>query len=98
MKFAWHPTGILEAGIDGYIELLDPASGQALKSAIGVQSKATKVALANETSQGFDYYCEERDIDYWLRGNLPVLLIVSRPVEGLAYWKNFKEYFANRTV
>lgn len=90
----WSPTGGIEVGIDGFIELFDRSSGQALGKTLAVQSKVKK-DLANETDDSFDYYCDERDLTYWLQGNMPVLLIVSRPENGEAYWVAIKEYFAD---
>ncbi len=40
MGCVWYPTGSVEAGIDGHIELRDPATGQVLNTILGVQSKA----------------------------------------------------------
>jgi hypothetical protein len=37
--------------------------------------------------------CDERDLDYWLGGNAPVILIVSRPNSNEAYWIPIKDYF-----
>jgi hypothetical protein len=41
MGFAWHPRGSLDAGIDGEIELRDPATDAALNKILFVQSKAS---------------------------------------------------------
>jgi uncharacterized protein DUF4365 len=92
MRCTWTPTGATEVGIDGYIELFDPNTGYSLGKSLGVQSKVL-AAFSNERDDGFDYYCDERDLVYWLRGNLPVLLIVSRPDRGDAYWLSIKDYF-----
>lgn len=90
----WSPTGGIEVGIDGFIELFDRNSGEALGKTLAVQSKVKK-DLANETVDSFDYYCDERDLMYWLQGNMPVLLIVSRPENNEAYWVSVKDYFAD---
>lgn len=104
MGYLWHgTTATLEAGIDGIIELRDPITGQALNYIIQVQSKAFST-LPNETSSGFAYYCNQRDLNYWLQGNAPVILVVTRPETREAYWIPIKEYFqdvarrANSTV
>ena len=73
MHCTWTPTGATEVGIDGYIELFDPGTQHPLGKSLGVQSKVN-AALSNERDDSFDYYCSERDLQYWLRGNLPVLL------------------------
>ena len=91
MGCAYHPTGSLEAGIDGFIELRDPSTGQALNLWIPVQVKARSEFL-NETESSFDFICDERDLDYWLKGNVEVILIVCRPVTGEAYWIPVKDY------
>lgn len=93
MGFMWYPTGGVEAGIDGTIEIRDPSSGEATNSIIQVQSKATTNPFQAETESGFEYLCAEKDLDYWLRGNAPVILIVCRPRSEEAYWVSIKDYF-----
>lgn len=95
MGFAWHPTNqAVEAGIDGHVELRNPDSEQALNLIVAIQSKA-RTDLSGETADSFTFYCDQRDIDYWLQGNIPVLLVVSRPTTREAYWVNVKQYFAD---
>jgi hypothetical protein len=93
MGYAWYPTGGMEAGIDGTIEIRDSTTGVALNSIVQVQSKATTRRFQAETEEAFEYTCDERDLDYWLRGNAPVILVVSRPDAGEAYWVDVKAYF-----
>lgn len=93
MGSSWSPTGSLDVGIDGYIELFDPATNEALGKILAVQSRVL-ASFANETGEGFDYSCDERDLTYWLDGNMPVLLIVSRPERNEAYWISIKDYFS----
>lgn len=95
MGFAWHPSGQVEAGIDGVIEIRDAATGTASNCIIQVQSKATTRPFTAETASTFEYLCESRDLDYWLAGNAPVILVVSRPDKNEAYWVSIKEYFAD---
>jgi hypothetical protein len=94
MGFLWHPSGPIEAGIDGIIEVRDPDTGAALNSIIQVQSKATLGSFVNETDASFEYLCDPKDLDYWLNGNAPVILVISRPSTGEAYWVSIKDYFA----
>ena len=89
----WYPTGGIEAGIDGIIEIRDPNTGEVLNSIIQVQSKATSVDFQAETKISFEYLCKEKDLNYWLQGNAPVVLIVSRPITNEAYWVSIKDYF-----
>lgn len=93
MGSLWTPTGGLEVGIDGYIELFDPASHHALGTTIATQSKALST-FAGETEKGFDYWCDQRDLDYWMAGNWPVVLVISRAGTDEAYWISVQNYFA----
>lgn len=93
MGFPWHPTNApLEAGIDGFVEIRDVQSGEATNAWIAVQSKA-RTTLEKETDGSFEFTCTPRDLDYWRRGNMPVLLVVSRPERNEAWWVPVKEYF-----
>lgn len=92
MGFIWNPTN-LDVGIDGYVEIRDASTGAASNCIIQVQSKATAEVFAAETNTGFEYLCDERDLNYWLNGNAPVILVRSRPKTGEAYWIDLKDYF-----
>lgn len=96
MGWVWNSTNI-EAGIDGYIEIRDVATGQATNYILQVQSKATAGTWVGETGAGFDWVCDERDLDYWLSGNAPVILVVSRPAAEEAYWVAIKDYFKDKS-
>lgn len=92
MKFLWKALGPPEAGIDGHIELRDDISGEVHNAHILVQSKAGKSYFVNENDASFEFLCDEADLRYWLSGNFPVILVVSRNgKEG--YWKALKDYF-----
>lgn len=95
MGCGWHPTNpSVEAGIDGEIELVDPGSRGATNSVVRVQVKGTLGRWQAETDTGFEYTVEERDLTYWLSGNTPVVLVVTRPQDREAYWVDVKSYFA----
>ena len=93
MGSRWTPAGPNEVGIDGYIELFDPSSRVALGKTLAVQSKVVS-GFANETNEAFDFWCDRRDLNYWLQGNMPIILVVSRPALNEAYWVSVKDYFA----
>jgi len=93
LGFPWHPTNApLDAGIDGFVELRDPQTGEASNSWIAVQSKA-RTHLERESDESFEFTCTARDLEYWRRGNMPVLLVVSRPDTEEAWWVSVKDYF-----
>jgi hypothetical protein len=94
MGLAWHPTNAnLEAGIDGVIEVVDPETGEATNNIIQVQVKTTSLKWTYDTATDFTYKCDERDIDYWMGGNTPVVLVVLRPDGSEAYWVPIQEWF-----
>lgn len=95
MGCRWVSAPGLDVGIDGYIELADPATRAALGVILSVQSRATEGRWAGETASEFHYICDARELSYWLGGNAPVLLILSRPSMGEAYWVSLKDYFAD---
>lgn len=94
MGFGWNPT-TMDAGIDGYIEIV--TNGVATNRVVAVQVKTTIGSLQSETEDEFSYSCEPRDIQYWLKGNTPVILVFVLGVSKIAYWKDVKAYF-NETV
>jgi hypothetical protein len=94
MGYTWNPTsGANDAGIDGTIEIRDPQTGEAKNLILQIQSKATEVDFESETPASFVYRVREQDLNYWMQGNAPVLLIVSRPSKNEAYWVSIKSYF-----
>ena len=97
MKSLWTPTGPNEVGIDGYIEFFDPATREPLGRTVAVQSKV-RSALGIEPSPTFTFSCKRADVEYWLSGNVPVVLIVSNPDANEAYWVPVKDYFKNRSL
>ena len=92
MGFVWHPTN-LDAGIDGYIEIRNQTTGEVTNCIIQVQSKATERPFEAETPSAFEFRCTSRDLDYWLSGNAPVILVRSRPKTNEVYWVSLKDYF-----
>jgi len=97
MGMPWHPTNApLDAGIDGFVEVRDLQTGEMTNAWIAVQSRA-RTSLEKENDSTFEYTCTQRDLDYWRRGNMPVLLVVSRPNQDEAWWVSVKDYFRNST-
>src|SRR3954447_14540439 len=93
MGHHWHPgSGDLDTGIDGEIELVDPATDEVRNFRIGVQSRATEGIWRSETDEGFYYKAKPEEIAYWVGGNQPVLLVCSRPSKGEAYFRNIQQW------
>lgn len=92
MGSRWTPSGPNEIGIDGYIELFDPNSRHAFGVTLAVQSKVVS-SISDAERQTFDYWCDANDVEYWLNGNTPMILVVSNPAANEAYWVSIKDYF-----
>ncbi len=95
MGSIWNATVAIDVGIDGNIELCEPGTGTALGIVLLVQSRATESDFQSETDTSFEYLCSERELAYWMQGNAPVLLILSRPKTAEAYWTSIKAYFGD---
>lgn len=85
MGYVWRPTSQHDTGIDGEIEIRDTASGVVSGLSLKVQSKAVS-NFEGETDEGFYYRAHQRDVDYWLQHNVPVILVLSRPRTNEIYW------------
>ena len=94
MGYWWYPSAVPECGIDGHLEIRDAQTGAMTNLIVQVQSKATEGAWNRETPSGFEYTCKEEDLQYWLMGNAPVIIVFGRPKTDEAYWVPVKEYFA----
>lgn len=94
MGHVWHERHI-DAGIDGMIELRDPATGEVSNRHILVQSKAQDARFPGETDDRFHYICDERDLEYWMKATEPVFLICSHPKDEHAWWVHVQSYFAD---
>jgi hypothetical protein len=92
MGYLFHPRRV-DHGIDGHIDLVDPGSGALLNQVLLVQSKASDHRFPGETDQSFRYVCDDRDLDLWLSGNAPVILVFSHPKQDEAWWVEVKNAF-----
>lgn len=94
----FHPfVGGYDAGIDGMIELRDPATGIMSNVHLGVQCKAT-ATLHNETDASFEYRFTQDDLNYWSGGTTPVLLCVAHTPSGQVWWKSVRKEVASPTT
>jgi tetratricopeptide (TPR) repeat protein len=94
MGFLFHARRV-DHGVDGHIDLVDPSSSEVLNLVLLVQSKASTLPFTAETYTSFRYTCDERDLNYWLRGNAPVILVLSHPEQGEAWWVDVRTEFAD---
>jgi hypothetical protein len=94
MGYLFHPRRV-DHGIDGHIDLVDPGTRELLNLVLLVQSKASGLPFPYETVTSFQYTCAETDLNYWLSGNAPVILILSHPDPDEAWWVDIKAEFAD---
>jgi Domain of unknown function (DUF4365) len=88
MGFAFDGRNRLETGIDGFLELRDPQTGQTLANWIGAQVKTTDTGTYSyEDANGFDYLLRPDDLEYWRGANIPVILVLVRLSDNSMYWK-----------
>ena len=95
MEYIWRPTPIFDVGIDGEIEIREPNTNEMTNLIIKVQVKATTIPFQAETDNSFEYLCKQEDLNYWLQGNVPIILIVCRPNNDEAYWISIRDYFSD---
>lgn len=87
-----------DAGIDGHIEIRDPKTQEMSNARILVQVKATSSRWTGEDENRFSYTVARRDLDYWFKSRIPVILVVSRPSTDEAYWVSIQDWFAKVDV
>ena len=104
MGWLWHTLAIAgsmtrELGwaleFAGHIDLVDPGAQEVLNLVLLVQSKASGLPFTYETDASFQYTCNENDLNYWLSGNAPVILILSHPERDEAWWVEVKAELAD---
>jgi hypothetical protein len=92
---SFHPTGPLDAGIDGFIELRDPQTGEVRAQYVLAQLKTKDDGTFNqESASSFLWSVDHRDLEYWLGSNAPVILVVVRLSDRLMVWKSIQDYFS----
>lgn len=91
MGFVFYPTGQVEAGVDGFVELRDGRTGAVGNQVVQVQIKGTKVRLPGETDVAFHFLVSPDDIAYWSRGTAELLLVVVKPDEDRAWWRPVRD-------
>jgi hypothetical protein len=94
--FSFHETTALDTGIDGFIELRDPQTREVMAQYIACQIKTREHGtFLEETDESFSFICEQRDLDYWMSSNAPVILIAVRLSDRQVYWKSIQSWFEN---
>jgi hypothetical protein len=90
----WHESKS-DAGIDCHVEWRRSDTGETTNRHIGVQVKAYSGAFNAETNDSFEFLPSEDDVDYWMHGTMPVILVCCKPWAEEAYWINIRGYFSD---
>lgn len=91
---SFHETGALDAGVDGFIEMRDPDTGEVRAQFVASQIKTVQ-RLAGDTGETFSFRPEARDLDYWLQSNAPVILVVVHLASERIWWTSIQTYFSD---
>lgn len=95
MGYKWSAgNASLDTGIDGDIEIVDPVTREAKNVLIRAQVKG-RGCFEKETDATFEFTCAKADVEYWLGGNAPVILVFVRFDKRQAWWKSLRDWFAD---
>jgi hypothetical protein len=74
---SFQPTGALDPGSDGFLELRDRFTGEVRAQWISRNCTHEKRSFSKKTDESFSFICERKDLDYWLGSNVPVILFIA---------------------
>jgi len=87
MNLIFQPLGRLETGVDGVMEIQDPATGATTGKWIAAQVKTTENRRYTvETEAHFQYLLEPGDLENWRGSNVPVIIILVRLGDSTMFW------------
>lgn len=82
----WREQTIEDVGIDGIIEVcIDNFPTGKL---IGVQIKSGDSYFTHKCENGYVYYPDSKDLEYWKKHTLPIFLFFYNPTTHDCYWKD----------
>lgn len=85
-------------GFDCYITFFENVTiGKKIEShyipiIMRAQLKSGDSYFKKETEDSFLFYLNKKDIDVWYNSNTPVILILYKPKDKIAYWINIRRY------
>lgn len=92
MGHIWREKSVSDVGIDGEIELVDPTTERATGRLLMVQVKS-RSGLDERADGTVRFTCSQEDLDYWLSGTAPVLLVLVSTDAREAWFKNLQDWF-----
>lgn len=97
MGHIWREKSVSDVGIDGEIELVDQTTDRVTGRLLMVQVKS-RSKLDERPDGTFRFTCTQEDLDYWLSGTAPVLLVLVSADEREAWFKNLDAWFGDDPV
>lgn len=92
MGHIWREKSVSDVGIDGEIELVNHADNRATGRLLMVQVKSR--STLDERSDGtIRFTCTREDLEYWLSGTAPVVLVLVSTDAQEAWFKNLEAWF-----
>lgn len=92
MGHIWREKSVSDVGIDGEIELVDQSTDRATGRLLMVQVKS-RSNLDDRSDGAIRFTCATDDLDYWLSGTAPVLLVLVSTDASEAWFKNLDVWF-----
>lgn len=92
MGHIWREKSVSDVGIDGEIELVDHSNDRATGRLLMVQVKS-RSSLDERSDGTVRFTCTQKDLDYWLSGTAPVVLVLVSTDAREAWFKNLEVWF-----
>lgn len=94
MGHIWREKSISDVGIDGEIELVNHANNRATGRLLMVQVKS-RSTLEERSDGTIRFTCTQEDLDYWLSGTAPVVLVLVSTDARQAWFKHIGAWFGD---
>jgi hypothetical protein len=91
MGFEWRERK--RDGVDGEIDVANHTVDDTARHVILVRCRARDRSFSGENDRGFEYLCSPSDVNHWMSGDLPVLVICCHPRRGAAWWVHAQTWF-----
>lgn len=75
---------VKDFGIDAQVEVAE--NGEPTGQLIAIQIKSGKSYFAESDDKTITYRPDTKHIEYWLRHDLPVIIVLFNPVDDMFYW------------
>jgi tetratricopeptide (TPR) repeat protein len=97
LSWIWRRQLEADYGIDAHVEIVeqDRVTGQLL--ALQIKSGPSFFKEWDEDQHAWTFRSDNKHLEYWLNHVLPVIVVISDPVAGTAYWQVVTSHTIRRT-